>query len=241
VIRAARREDGFTLPELLITLVMALIVAAAAMTLLEVTMRKTDETQNRVASVQRGRMAMDTITRQLRSQVCLPTATATPAMAPPTGWGVNTDANDAVFYADLSDGTGTTAPELHWISYDSTLLQLVERDYVNTSTVAGTFSYPPPASPTRTKVLLTNVVPYGSAPVFAYYAYDTSVAMPRPSAQLSGSLTAAQEATIARIDVSFKAMPEHATADQRGSSVFQDEVYVRAADPNAPSPAPTCS
>jgi prepilin-type N-terminal cleavage/methylation domain-containing protein len=245
LIRAARRQDGFTLPELLITLTMALIVAAAALTLLEVTMRKTDETQNRVASVQRGRMAMDTVTRQLRSQVCLTTTTPTPAMSPPAGWGVNTDANNAVFYVDLSDpGAGKTA-ELHWISYDSTKKQLIEKDYANSSTVAGTFTYPPPASPTRTKVLLDNVVPYGSTPIFTYYAYDDTVNPPRPSAPLTpsagGGLSAAQEATIARVDVAFRALPEHVTADQRGSSIYQDEIYVRAADPNAVAPTPTCA
>jgi prepilin-type N-terminal cleavage/methylation domain-containing protein len=240
-----RRQEGFTLPELLISISMSLIVAFAALTLVDVTMRKTDDTQNRVASTQRGRLAMDNITRQLRSQVCL--NTTTPAMSPPTGWGVNTDANNAIFYVDFSDGSAPN-PELHLITYDTTNKQLVEKDYANQGT-SGTFSYKPPASPTSTKVLLTNVVPYtppGSStatPIFTYYAYDKATP-PRPDSTLSlgGSLTTAQEATVARIDITFKALPEHASPSaQAAGSVFQDEVYVREADPNAVAPTPTCA
>jgi|tagenome__1003787_1003787.scaffolds.fasta_scaffold20983977_3 prepilin-type N-terminal cleavage/methylation domain-containing protein len=241
----ARRQDGFTLPELLISLSMSLIILIAALTLVDVTMRKTDDTQNRVTSVQRGRLAMDTITRQLRSQVCL--NTATPAMAPPTGWGVNTDGNNALFYVDFSDGSNPN-PELHLITYDPANRQLLEKDYANQSKVAGQYAYPAPAAYTRMKVLLDNVVPYTdpatgkTAPIFAYYAYDDTVNPPRPSSQLSGSLTAAQEATVARIDVTFKALPAHASASAKNAgSVFQDEVYVREADPNAVAPTPTCA
>jgi prepilin-type N-terminal cleavage/methylation domain-containing protein len=241
----ARRQDGFTLPELLISLSMALIIAIAAMTLVDVTMRKTDDTQNRVTSVQRGRLAMDTVTRQLRSQVCL--NTTTPAMAPPAGWGVNTDADNALFYVDFSDGTAPN-PELHLITYDATKRQLIEKDYANTSKVAGQYVYPAPAAYTRMNVLLDGVVRATDPttkqpiPVFQYYAYNAAANPPRPSAQLSGSLTAAQEATVARIDVTFKALPAHASASaQNAGSVFQDEVYVREADPNAPAPNPTCA
>jgi prepilin-type N-terminal cleavage/methylation domain-containing protein len=240
-----RRQDGFTLPELLISLSMSLIIAIAAMTLVDVTMRKTDDTQNRVSSVQRGRLAMDTITRQLRSQVCL--NTTTPAMAPPAGWGANTDGNNALFYVDFSDGSNPN-PELHLITYDATKRQLIEKDYANVSKVAGQYSYPAPGAYTRMKVVLDNVLPYTdpttgkTAPIFSYYAYDDSVNPPRPSSQLTGSLTAAQEATVARVDVAFKALPAHASASaQDAGSVFQDEVYVREADPNAVAPTPTCA
>jgi prepilin-type N-terminal cleavage/methylation domain-containing protein len=242
-----RRNEGFTLPELLIALSMSLIVAFAALTLVEVVMRKTDDTQNRVASVQRGRMAMDTITRQLRSQVCL--NTTTPAMSPPAAWGVNTDANDAIFYVDFTDGSAPN-PELHLITYDAANRQLVEKDYKNQGTggAGGTFSYKPPSSPSSTKVLLSNVIPYTApktaqpVPVFQYFAYNDAVTPPRPSTQLTGSLTAAQQATIARVVITFKALPEHASASaQNAGSVFQDDVYVREADPNAVAPTPTCA
>jgi prepilin-type N-terminal cleavage/methylation domain-containing protein len=248
----ARRQDGFTLPELLIALSMSLIVAFAALTLIEVTMRKTDDTQNRVTSVQRGRMAMDTITRQLRSQVCL--NTSTPAMSPPAGWGVNTDANNAIFYVDFTDGSAPN-PELHLITYDAANRQLIESDYKNQGTggAGGTFSYKPPSSPSSTKVLLNNVIPYTPpktasnpspqpVPIFQYFAYNDAVTPPRPSTQLTGSLTPAQQATIARVDITFKALPEHASASAQNAGVmFQDEVYVREADPNAVAPTPTCA
>jgi hypothetical protein len=78
-------------------------------------------------------------------------------------------------------------------------------------------------------------------PVFQYYAYN-ALTPPRPDAALTGSLTVAQEATVARIDVTFTALPAHASASAKhAGSVFADEVYVRAADPNAVAPTPTCA
>src|SRR5689334_13085373 len=98
--RGLRDERGFTLPELLITLVIAMIVSLATFSLIEVVMRKAGETQARVAAAQRGRMAMDTMVRQMRSQVCLNTANPTPPMSPPAGFGVVTTGTSAVFYTD---------------------------------------------------------------------------------------------------------------------------------------------
>ncbi len=67
-----RQEDGFTLPELLTTMMIGLILVLATLTLVEVTMRRTGESQDRVEALQGGRLAMDTMTRELRSRVCLP-------------------------------------------------------------------------------------------------------------------------------------------------------------------------
>jgi type II secretory pathway component PulJ len=260
--RALRRQDGFTLPELLIMLSMSLIVALAAFSLLDVTMRKTGEATARVQSAQSGRLAMDIMTRELRSQVCLDTDPATPPMAAPTGFGQLSDSNDAVFYTDFTDpGTAVPLPELHVLSYDSTKNQLLEKDYVGnvvTSTAAdgsvvNTYTYPSAnTTPARTKVLLGNVVPYPnytagspstSSPVFTYYAYSSTSNPPRPDKLLSATsgLSAADAAVVARIDISFRTLGDTAKAGQLGSTVYQDSVYVREADPNDDAPTPTCA
>ena len=68
--RRLRAEDGFTLPELLVTMAIALIVSLATFSLIEVVMKRSGDIGARVETTQRGRTAMDLITRQLRSQVC---------------------------------------------------------------------------------------------------------------------------------------------------------------------------
>lgn len=253
--RSLRRQDGFTLPELLVMLSMSLIVALAAFSLLDVTMKKTGEASARVQSAQYGRLAMDVVTRQLRSQVCLDTDPTTPPMAAPTGFGQLSDNNDAVFYSDFTDpGTAVPLPELHVLSYDPAKSQLLEKDYagkVVTSTAAdgtviNTYTYPTAnTTPARTKVLLANVAPYPAAnsPVFTYYAYSSTSNPPRPDKLLSAAsgLSAADASVVARIDVSFRSLADKTTASQPGSTVYQDTVYVREADPNDDAPTPTCA
>ena len=89
-----RREDGFTIPELLITISMSMIIALAGFGLLDTSIRRTGETQRRVEATQRGRQALDQMTRQLRSQVCLSATTPAMAVASPLS---------ATFYVDLSN------------------------------------------------------------------------------------------------------------------------------------------
>ncbi len=245
-----RDERGFSLPELLVTLVIAVTVSLATFSLIEVVMRKSGETQARVAAAQRGRMAMDTVVRELRSQVCLNTATPTPPMSPPAGFGTVTTGDTAVFYTDFTDGgkPTTVAPELHVVSYDAATRRLIERDYVGTVNLTVnvyTYTYPTAAStPARTKVLLENVVPVDAAtPIFSYYTYSATKP-PRPDLQLAAPATgmvAADTARVARIAVNFRALTTPDVTRTRDSSVFQDEVYVRAADPNDEAPTPTCA
>ncbi len=246
-------EHGFTLPELLIALVIALIVSFATFSLIEVAMRKAGETEARVKSAQQGRMAMDTVVRQIRSQVCLNTATPTPPMSPPAGFGTVTSGTTAVFYTDFTDsGKPTTvAPELHVLTYDAATLRLIERDYPGTMVlnpdpkVGGyLYTYPLATAPARTKVLAENVIPLtAGGPIFAYYTYGTTTP-PRPDLALAAPTTgmvAADTARVARITVNFRALTTSNVNNLNGSSVFQDEVTVRAADPNDEAPTPTCA
>jgi type II secretory pathway pseudopilin PulG len=255
LMRRLSRHDGFTLPELLTMLFMATIIALAAFSLLDITMKKTGEVQARVTSTQSGRAAMEIIARQLRSQVCLATDPATPPMSAPTGFGLTTSSNTAVFYTDFTDpGTAVPLPELHVLSYDDTKHQLVEKDYtgkVVTTTPPGgspvnTYTYPTANSvPARTKVLLSSVSPMtwpdGSNAIFRYYTYNT-LTPPRPDKELpaAAGLSATDLARVARIDIGFTAFGDKSPPGLRGS-VFQDEVYVREADPNDDAPTPTCA
>ena len=82
VMRRVRSQEGFTLTELLIAMTAGMVILLAGFGLLETVLKRTGETQLRVEATQRGRQALDVMTRQLRSQVCL--NATTPAVAAAT-------------------------------------------------------------------------------------------------------------------------------------------------------------
>jgi prepilin-type N-terminal cleavage/methylation domain-containing protein len=127
-VRRLRRNDGFTLPELLVAAMIALIVAGAGMTLLITMVRSQPAVSEKAGQVQQGRTMLETLSRELRQgeSVLSPTT---------SGLGVITYVNSAtcggapasnsilcrVTYACNStsctrteqnpDGTGSAAPE----------------------------------------------------------------------------------------------------------------------------------
>jgi prepilin-type N-terminal cleavage/methylation domain-containing protein len=223
-------EDGFTLPELLVAISISLIVSLAAFSLIEFTMKRSGDVAARVETAQRARGAMDTITRELRSQVCLNSTTAPVTAADPAS---------VTFYTDFTDQSNPdTPPERHRLyyttvpkgsaSYPGTLTEAV---YVGTSDHATppTFAYPD--KPTRTRELLTNVEQFDAAPIFAYYGYD-STTPPSLKTTLGGTVAAADLNRIGRIDIAFRALPSGRTSSTY-RIVMQDQVTVRELDPNS--------
>jgi prepilin-type N-terminal cleavage/methylation domain-containing protein len=245
-----RREDGFTLPELLVTLFIALVVSMAALSLLEFTMKRSAEVDQRVDASQRGRLYMDTITRELRSQVCLDGNT--PSMATRTG--DPTDGNDATFYADMTEDTTAQlavkpGADLHRLTYDPATKRIT--DYTYKSTWDKSVSPPVaavPATPTSSRVIATDVIPKPGTPIFAYYAFDPktnpptpTLSLPLPPTAAGGALLASDVALVARIDINFIVLPVHGKNNATTASTLQDQVFVRAADPNNPAPTPICA
>jgi type II secretory pathway pseudopilin PulG len=245
--RRLRRQEGFTLPELLIGVTMSMIIALAGFALLETAMKKTGETADRVEATQRGRQAMDVITRELRSQVCLPAdqlgptfATAQPAVAvaSPT---------QVTFFSDMTDGTGAflNRVEKRVLVYDPAKKTLVEERYKTTGVVPLTWK-----STGSKKTLATNVVPepnFSPDPakptIFRYYAFGPATASEPPKTNLELTNPGpADIGRIARIDVAFvrRSGTEKVTKTTAGSLSLRSQVYIRAADPNDPAPYPTC-
>ena len=249
MIARLRREDGFSIPELLIALVIAMIVSLATFALIDTTMSRSAETTGRVDAVQRGRGAMDTISRQLRSQVCVWRSDSpyTEARAVDSA-----TATAVAFFTDLQDESyragGPTAPkppELHTVSYESG--KLVERSWAGVAGATLPQKYSFPGTP-KVRSVLYDVVPLKnpdgtSIPILRYFAYNTATP-PRPDLELNpgaGTLSAAQAQSVARIQIKYRVLPSNAKSTGRNSSVFQTDVYVRSADPNAAKPKPTCA
>jgi type II secretory pathway component PulJ len=62
-----RAEDGMTLPEVLIAVTIGFVVLAATMGLLESTLRLSGGVMAKTDAMQRGRLAMDRLTQEMRS------------------------------------------------------------------------------------------------------------------------------------------------------------------------------
>ena len=223
MMRRVRTQGGFTVVELLVAMTVLGIVAVGAMTFIEVVMRQGRGVVDRTEAAQRGRLVLDQMTRQIRSQVCLNATTKGLVAATPTA---------LTFYADLS--AGGVSPAKRMLEFQPSSRRILERIYQpDGTTLAGE------------KVLLDNVVQEKpTSPVFTYFAYPQN-APPgtalEPSEPLTGApaLSPVQVSRIAVVGLSYSVRPHGATGD-RFNTVLTDQVVLRNADPNATKNDPTC-
>ena len=222
-----RSQAGMTLVELLAAMSIAMITMLAVFAVLDTSVKQSNAVAGRVNATQRARLAMDAITRQLRSQICM--SATNPAVVSGT--------NDTVkFHADLSDGTRRV--EQRELVFDPTAMTITERTWPAVVDALGAMTFP---TMSRSRQMLEEVTrrPAPDAAIFRYYAYSTATP-PRPSILLPTPLNAADRARVAKIDVGFTTLPPKARPTTAASVILQNEVYVRVADPNDPAPTPTC-
>jgi type II secretory pathway pseudopilin PulG len=223
----AKEPAGFTVVETLVAMFVLGIVAVGAVTLMEVVMRQGRGVVDRTESAQRGRLVLDQMTRQIRSQVCPDATTKGLVAATP---------NALTFYADLSDGSTPTPPRKRVLEYQPSTKLIVERVYRANGTTVD-----------RERVLLQNVVPAPdpdpvgpSRPpmLFTYYAYKD----PSPAGELqplADTPAAADLPRIAVVKVNVGIFP-HGSTDAKAMTALNDRVALRNADPNAINNDPTC-
>ncbi len=217
------REDGMTLVELLVGAVVGLIVLFSGMLVLDNSVKLARVTDQRVDSAQRGREAMESVTRELRSQVCLG---STPAL---------TAASDSsvTYYVNLKGIDAT--PERHELSLVGS--DLILRRFVPTGTPpALTF----PATPTSSRVLLENAQQIPGTPLFRYYGWTAGTPVV-PSTLIATPLNSASLALPVKIAVSFRADPAADFRNQRGAAELHDSVFMRTGDPTDTSTGPRCN
>jgi type II secretory pathway pseudopilin PulG len=220
-----RGEEGFTLPELLVGIIVGMIVLLAALTVLDSTVSLGTKVSKRVDATQRGRTGLDRITRDLNSMVCLPGDPAQDALIA----GSN---NSVDIYADLGNGSTSQPPQRRTITYDPATRRITERVYTPTGT-PGNYVFPTGATATTT--LLSDVIQDGTTPIFTYYPIDTTPdddVAPSPLSTSSGALSATDLDSVARIRITFKALPSNRSTAKPGDAVMQDDVYRAAVDPN---------
>ena len=223
--RLRRDERGFTLPELLIAMPIGIIVLLAAFFTLDSSVVLTGKVTDRVDRTQRARVAMEGITRRLRSQVC-PTV-GQPAL-------ISADDYSVKFYSFL--GTRPFVPDIREIAWDTNTNSIIERKWAGTGTALNTtWAATPTASTVLSDVKPTfasgNSGPRG--PVFKYYLGSSQTPLTTP-------LSAANLAATSRIGLSFMTYAQGRNLTGPAETM-QNDVFVRTADPNATSTSPDCA
>ena len=113
-----------------------------------------------------------------------------------------------------------------------------------------TYSYANyPLTPTDARAAPTSSRPRrttrrAGAAGFRFYALNTATP-PKPDGRdrcrrRRALTTPTSRRAVARIEITFRANRTRGKATDRGSTLLINEVYVRTADPNAPTPRPTC-
>jgi prepilin-type N-terminal cleavage/methylation domain-containing protein len=224
-------ESGFTLPELLTAMGVGLIVLLAAAMVLDSSVSTSNEIADRQDAVQRGRLSMEVVTRELRSQVCLKDAR-------PITYG---DDYTVSFYANLSNDSDKA--DLRTLRYEAGEKRLYEDIYEGIGTFPDlTF----PASHMSTRHIVSAIVPVkdgpDTRPMFRYYRYVVG-GTPGQLQELNTPLSTSDEQRVVLIKAAFVALPERtaefAGADQ-DATTFETDVYVRLADPTKPAEGPRC-
>jgi hypothetical protein len=233
-----RSEDGMTLPEVLIAATVGFIVLAATLGLLESTLRLSGGVMSKTDAMQRGRLAMDRVTQQLRSQVCLDLST--PAIVK------DSTADSVTFYSDFGSNPATP-PSKRTLTFDPATGDITETVWAGAGPAGGPYTY---NGTPRRNLILENAarqqrkLPDGTqvdVPFLSFYAFEETGTPPRldATATLAPPLDDAESARVARIDVAFSARPTGAKNDQHAVHV-EDRVAVRHADPNLTVPDPMC-
>lgn len=230
-----REERGFTLMEVLVAATVGFVVLAATLGLLESTVRLNTGVMAKTDAMQRGRLAMDTLTQQLRSQVCL-------------DWNHSaildgSTASQVTFYSDFSeDGL---KPVKRQIVFDDVKHEIRSLRFDSTATVSPPPENSYPLSATGSTVVLENAWPQrneantADVPYLQYFAYRTSSGVLKADEPLPPPLDKAEAARVARIDIAFLARPTGGK-DSKKAVNLSDLVMARHADPNKSVPDPNC-
>jgi prepilin-type N-terminal cleavage/methylation domain-containing protein len=218
-----KSDDGFTLIEMLVTLLIGTIVMLGAFQLVDTAFPAAKRVDDRVDATQRGRVVMENMVRQLRASVCLQNGKDTfdnPTFATPY---VSATGNQVTFYSDLTTSANVAArtfvPEKRQLSYSSgTITQTV---WAGVGTQVPDITYDD-AHPTSVRTLITGVQPIGSTPIFTYYAYDATKTIQK----LADPPPVADIPRIERIDLALRVLPTGGTNPGAGVDM-QDTANTR--------------
>ena len=217
--RLRHDERGFTLTELLVTVMIGMATLMMVVELVDASQNASSRVVHRVDGTQRGRVAMEQITQRIRSQVCL--GSVAPVIAG--------DDDSVTLYVDLEDETYRPQVRRMFVTGGELREEITD----------GTGTPPDltfPTTPTLSRTVLEDVMPYTATPqepFFSFYAYAAG-SPPRPTVRLATPLSAADLRRVVRVEVAFKA--GGLGADPNVDTNFKNGVTTRLADPTNVDP-----
>jgi Tfp pilus assembly protein PilW len=207
--RVLREESGFTLVELLMTMIASLVVMTAIVMMTTTALRNQDRINRRVDASQRVRPVLTRIIQELHS------ACVAPRITPVIGDGTTSGSTGTqIKFLSKSDATVSPVPDLHVISLAGGTLS--ETVYPATGGAAPTWTFSgTPIAGWNARPLLTNV----SAPAAGLFQYYDFVNGQVDTSATTVPLSATDAAKVAIVKVTMSSSPT------KGVSTF---------DPNSP-------
>ena len=204
-----REENGFTLVELLAAMVVGSVVLFAVLGLLDRVVRIQARTVDQIETTDRGRVAIDRISQQLGSRICL----GRPSL-------VAADGNSVEFYASLAPETAGVQLVAQRRRLTFSGAAIGEEMWTSNPPQAAP-NVPPAATttPTISRQLVAGVGQLGTTPVFRYYANEGDPA--RPTQLLATPLSAGDLRRAVLVDVTFTARGRRGdVATQYGNQIL---------------------
>lgn len=230
--RRLRRDEGFTLPELMIALSIGMVVVLSTLAVLDGATRRNDDLQRRTTGIQQGRAALDEVVRTLRSQVCVKPNDVT--NLPPVA---AADGSSITVYSDFGDASGVADKHTLTVASDGRLTDTVVKG-------AGTPSATSFTGTGTMRIISERITAQdANTPIFQYFGFN-SASPPTPDLPLNSAgnpaVAAADLPRVARILVTMKANPE-GKPNPKLTTSLKDQVFVRLADPDDAAPTPKCT
>jgi hypothetical protein len=231
-----RNEDGFTLMEVLTVMTVGIVLLGAILGLLESTVRLNTGVLAKTDAMQRGRLAMDSLTQQLRSQVCFDWNTSAIIQG--------SDANSVTFYSDFT--AGGNQPVKRTLRFDQATGRILSLRYLPPNPLPNPFTPDKyPGTPTSINLVLENAarqwdpVKNQAVPFLRYFAYKDVGGVMKAEDELTPPLDDAEAARAARVEIAYVSRPTGAKDDKKAVNL-SDQVMARHSDPNLAVPDPKC-
>jgi type II secretory pathway pseudopilin PulG len=220
-----RVQDGFTIVELIVAMTVGVAVLFALLSLLDTTTRLSASTVDRVETTSRARLAIDALTTQVRSQLCLGTDLPALTTATPT---------TMTFYGSLAPEASPLVVQRRTLTYDAATKRILQTVWTGAGTRPNvTFDAAP-----VTSVIAEGIVPDGTTPVFQYYRFTVpaSGGTATPSLIATTPLVADDLARTVQVGFDFVVVGRRSTTRVDVAST----VYVRTSNPTNPDNSPLC-